>query len=109
MVKKGNGKDKSNGSREGIFSGLQDGTKLTIFAVISFLLAVFFVIAAFKGGGVAGRLIFSGLKNLFGIGYVFLPIICVLAGISFIGEYRPKISISQLVSVIIFLFSALAI
>ncbi len=92
-----------------VFSGLKDETKLTIYAIIAFLLAAFFVIAAFGGGGVAGRGVFSFLRMLFGVGYVFLPIICILVGVSMIGEYRPKVTVHHLVSAIIFLISALSV
>lgn len=92
-----------------VFSGLKDETRLTIYAIVVFLLAAFFVIAAFNGGGIAGHSVFSFLKKLFGIGYVFLPVICVLAGVSMIGEYRPKVTTTHLISSLIFLISALSI
>jgi hypothetical protein len=63
-----------------VFAGLKDETRLTIYAIVVFLLAAFFVIAAFNGGGVAGHSVFGFLKKLFGIGYVFLPVICVDGG-----------------------------
>lgn len=89
--------------------GLKRETKQTIYAIVSFLLAVFFIAAAFGGGGVAGSTVFHVFKSLFGIGYVFLPIIAVLLGVSFIGEYKPEVSWEHLVSAAIFLASSLSI
>lgn len=90
-------------------SGLKHETKQTIYAILAFFLATFFTIAAFGGGGVAGDGLYSVFHKLFGVGYIFLPISSVLLGISLLGEYRPKVSISHLIASLVFLFSALSI
>ncbi|MEN9582163.1 MAG: cell division protein ftsK, segregation ATPase FtsK/SpoIIIE, family [Candidatus Parcubacteria bacterium] len=104
--KKQNGKKKVADLQE---KGLKHETKQTIYAIVAFFLAIFFAIAAFGGGGVAGSGVYGLLKKLFGVGYIFLPLSAALLGISLIGEYRARVSSSHLVASLIFLFSALSI
>ena len=89
--------------------GLRHETKQTIYAVLAFFLALFFIIAAFGGGGVAGSGTYKVFYKLFGIGYIFLPISAGLLGISLLGEHQRDLSKQHLVGALLFLVSGLSI
>ncbi len=89
--------------------GLKQETKQTIYAVLAFFFAFFFIVAAFGGGGIAGVGFYKVLYQLFGIGYIFLPISAILLGLSLVGEYRAKVSTQHLVASFLFLVSGLSI
>ncbi len=101
-----NSKKKSNDVSE---NGFKHETKQTIYAIVAFFFAAFFIIAAFGGGGIAGNGVYGALFKLFGVGYIFLPIVSILLGISLVGEYRPKVSVQHLIASLLFLLSALSI
>jgi S-DNA-T family DNA segregation ATPase FtsK/SpoIIIE len=90
-------------------AGLKHETKQTIYAILSFFLALFFIVAAFGGGGIAGSGVYGVLYKLFGVGYIFLPVSSILLGVSLLGEYHAKVSTQHLVAALLFLFSALSI
>jgi S-DNA-T family DNA segregation ATPase FtsK/SpoIIIE len=88
---------------------LKDETKHGIYAVISFVLALFFILAAFNGGGRAGIFFYSLFAFLFGVGYVLVPILCIMLGISFVRSVRPNVGWSHTLSSLIFLLSCLGL
>ena len=90
-------------------AGLKTQTKHGIIAVIFFVLAVFFLMSAFAGAGVAGNLIYEKLYYLFGVGYVLLPILLFLLGISFIKSEVPDIGWTRVISGVMFLLSGLGL
>ncbi len=104
--KKQNSKKKNNDVSE---NGFKHETKQTIYAIVAFFFAAFFIIAAFGGGGIAGNGVYGALYKLFGVGYIFLPIVSILLGISLVGEYRAKVSAQHLIASLLFLLSALSI
>ncbi len=90
-------------------SNLKDETRYSIYAIIAFLVAFFFVLAAFKGAGPSGTFFYSLFSTLFGVGYVLVPILAVLLGISFLKSVRPNIGLSHSISSLVFLISGLAL
>jgi len=90
-------------------TSLGSETKNGIFSVISFVLALFFILSAFDKAGVAGRLFFDIFSYLFGIGYYLLPIISILLGISFLKALRPNIGLWHVISSIFILLASLGI
>jgi S-DNA-T family DNA segregation ATPase FtsK/SpoIIIE len=104
--KKQNGKKFINEDKKG---GLQTQTKHGIVAVIFFVFATFFLMAAFELAGVAGALVYEKLFYLLGVGYFLLPILCALLGTSFIKSEVPNIGWTRVVSGAMFLFSGLGI
>lgn len=100
---------KKNSSKEVRESNLRPETKYGIYAIISFLVAFFFILAVFKGAGVSGTFFYSLFSTLFGVGYALVPILAVLLGISFLKAVRPNIGLSHTISSIVFLVSGLAI
>ena len=89
--------------------GLKDETRHGIFAIVFFVLALFFTMSAFHKAGIAGDFFFSIFSALFGYGYALVPIIFVLLGFSFLKTDRPNMAVTHIVSAVIFLLSSLGI
>ncbi len=106
-----NGKKKSKKERADSGSGsrLSVETRHSIWAIVSFLIALFLIVAGFGGGGAAGNFFYLLLASLFGWGYVFLPIVCILLGASFVQSLRPNIALVHTISSVVFLLSGLGI
>jgi hypothetical protein len=100
---------KERGSKKESNSSLKDETRYSIYAVISFLIALFFVFAAFHGAGVAGNVLYGFFRGLVGVGYILLPLVCVLLGVSFIQSERPKVGLLHTISAGLFLLSTLGL
>ncbi len=112
MAKNGKKYDKKNDKdkyEKKAAGGLKTQTKHGIAAVIFFVLAFFFLMAAFEVAGVAGALVYEKLYYLLGVGYFLLPILCILLGSSFIKSEVPDIGWTRIISGAMFLFSGLGI
>lgn len=79
--KKKKDKERDPDSNEGS-PGLRKETVRAILAVLMFVVAVFFVLAAFELGGVAGAYSYEWLSKLFGAGYFLIPLVLLLIGSS---------------------------
>ncbi len=90
-------------------SNLKTETKHGIAAVIFFVLALFLFMAAFGIAGTGGKFVYTNLYFLLGWGYVLLPVLCILLGISFVKSERPNIGLTRTLSGALFLFSGLGI
>ena len=88
---------------------LSPETKNGIYAIISFVLALFFILSSFEKAGVAGRFFYEVFTYLFGIGYFLVPIVFMMLGISYLRSSRPNIGSLHIISSLLFLFSALGI
>lgn len=88
---------------------LSDKTKNTIYAIISFVLGLFFILSAFHGAGPAGNAARSALIYLFGVGFALLPFVAFLLGFSFLKSERPNVGLSHSISSALFLFSGLSL
>src|SRR3989344_8409941 len=106
MAKKGN-KNK-NGNKD-FESGLKSNTKHGIFAIVFFVLALFFLMAKFDMAGVAGTFINDKFTLLLGIGYILLPILFLMLGSSFVKSETPDIGWARTVSAVLFLLAGLGI
>ena len=84
---------------------LKSHTKHGIIAVIFFVLALFFLMSAFSLAGVAGEVIYEKLYYLLGIGYILLPLLCILLGVSFVKSETPNIGWMRAISGIMFLLA----
>ena len=110
MANKENGKKKIV-KNEKKSTGLKTQTKHGIVAVISFVLAIFLLMSMkiFNIAGVAGESVYNFLYILFGYGYVLLPTLFILLGISFIKSEVPDIGWRRTTSALMFLLSSLGI
>lgn len=88
---------------------LSDKTKNTIYAIIAFVLALFFILAAFRGAGPAGNATRLALIYLFGVGFALLPFVAIILGFSFLKSKRPNIGVSHTISSGLFLLSGLSL
>jgi len=97
-----------NEDKDSVFGiDVKPETKKTIVTIFLIVVAVFFTLAGFGIGGVAGEFAFKNLKKLFGVGYALIPIIFILVGFSIYKTERKKIGIFHTVSSVLFLLSAL--
>jgi S-DNA-T family DNA segregation ATPase FtsK/SpoIIIE len=87
--------------------GLKTQTKHGIVAVVFFVLALFFLMSYFNVAGVAGSFVYEKLYYLLGIGFILLPTLFILLGISFIKSEVPNIGWTRVISGIMFLLSGL--
>src|SRR3989344_8996289 len=101
-----NQNDNKNGKKEN-GSGLKTQTKHGILAIVFFVLALFFLMAAFNITGVAGHFIYEKLYYLLGYGYILLPALLILLGSSFVKSEAPKIGWRSIISGALFLLSGL--
>lgn len=88
---------------------LQTKTKHGILAVIFFVFSVFFLLSWAKIAGPAGEFFYEKLHYLLGVGYVLLPALFILLGISSIKSQTPNIGWTRTISSVLFLLSSLAI
>ena len=88
---------------------LSYGAKRSIWAIICFVLALVFVLAAFGGAGPAGTFIFNAFSSLFGVGYYLVPILALILGISFLKEDQPEVALTHTIGSILFLGTGLAL
>lgn len=88
---------------------LSDTTKNTIYAIISFILAIFFILSAFHGAGPAGNAVRELMLYLFGWGFALIPFIAILLGISFLKSSRHNIGTSHTIASVVFLLSGLGL
>ena len=86
---------------------LKQETKHGIWALIFFVLALFFLMAYFSMAGRAGTFIYDILSYLLGVCYILLPALCVLLGSSFMKSGAPHVGATRTVSSILFLLSSL--
>ncbi|MEK7088509.1 MAG: DNA translocase FtsK 4TM domain-containing protein [Patescibacteria group bacterium] len=88
---------------------LKTETKHGIWAVLFFVLALFLLMSmpTFDIAGMAGKFIYEIFNYFLGIGYVLLPFVFVLLGISFIKSETPDIGWTRAISGIMFLLSGL--
>ncbi len=89
--------------------GLKEETLHGIYAIVSFVFALFFVLGAFQGAGRAGNFFYNLFASLFGWGYALVPILCILLGFSFVRSERPNVGLSHSLSSLLFLASSLGI
>ena len=104
MAKNENGK---RNEKKVVRAGLQNHTKHGIIAIVFFVFALFFLMAAFDFAGVAGKLFYEKLYYLLGIGYILLPTLFILLGSSFIKSEVPDIGYTRTISGVMFLLSGL--
>src|SRR3989344_1518753 len=100
---------KENLKRKEFVAGLKTETKHGIIAVVFFVLALFFLMSYFEIAGKAGIFAYETLSLLLGIGYILLPALFILLGISFIKSEVPDIGWTRAASGIMFLLSGLGI
>ncbi len=88
-------------------TGLKSHTKHGIMAVIFFVLALFLLMSMIGITGVAGKSIYEKFYYLLGVGYVLLPILLILLGVSSYKSEVPQVGWMRGVSASLFLLAGL--
>ncbi|MEO8638047.1 MAG: DNA translocase FtsK [Candidatus Taylorbacteria bacterium] len=91
-------------SRLNILRYTKDETKQGVFAIVFFILGVFFVLSSFHKSGPVGEKIFVLFKQLFGLGYFLLPLFFFILTLTFLKSLKQNFNLSK----VIFSFFALA-
>ncbi len=107
--KSARGDGKSFNKSSSSMSKLKTETKHGIWAIVFFVLALFFFMSAFKMAGIVGRFFYDVLHYLLGVGYMIFPALLVLLGYSFIKSERPDIGWTRAISSTMFLLSSLGL
>jgi len=80
-----------------------------VVAVLSVATASFLALAAFDIGGAVGAFLYTILSKLLGVGYMLLPFSLVLLSIALMRSFERRLGAIQIVSVLVFLLSALGL
>ncbi|GMQ95415.1 MAG: DNA translocase FtsK [Patescibacteria group bacterium] len=88
-------------------SELKEETRHWVLSILFFVLAIFFVLASFDKAGFVGRGLFGWFDGLFGVGYVTLPLLFLLLGVSFFKNIKPHFAIPRTAGAVLFLLSGL--
>jgi len=105
MAKKGNKKTFNKNTPS--INKLKMETKHSILAIVSFVLALFLFMSMFNTAGTAGKFIYKIMDYLLGVGYILLPALFLLLGISFLKSETPNIGWTRTISSMMFLLSGL--
>ncbi len=88
---------------------LHEGTVRGIVAILFFILAAFLILASRQAAGLAGEVAYGGLNQLLGVGYFFLPLLCLLLSGVFLRSLEHKFSWIHWSGTGLFLLSGLGI
>jgi S-DNA-T family DNA segregation ATPase FtsK/SpoIIIE len=91
---------------------VQSDTKRSMFGIIFFILAVFFVLSAYSIAGPVGNAVFHGLSTFLGAGYMFVPLLLFLLGLSLmrhIDFQEHEIAATKTIGAILFFLSGLGL
>jgi len=95
--------------KNGFFRDLKEETRHSVFAVIFFALAIFFVLSAWSKSGIVGAYTFKILETLLGLGFFLLPLILGILGVSFLKSIRPELVVAKVIGAILFFLSGLGL
>lgn len=87
-------------------------TKRSMLGITFFILAVFFVLSAYGIAGVVGDAVFHGLSAFLGAGYVFVPLLLFLLGLSLMRHINfdeHEIAATKTIGAILFFLSGLGL
>lgn len=100
-------KRKNNSNRPSLFEITSKETGNAILGVLSAVLAIIFLLAAFGIGGSAGKLIYKFFAYLFGIGYYLIPIVFVVLTISLLRSEERDFAKRQILGALLLFVSTL--
>ncbi|MEI7462888.1 MAG: DNA translocase FtsK [Candidatus Taylorbacteria bacterium] len=102
-------KDNDLGLKMHFWNEMGTGTVHTIFAILSFLVTIISLLAAFGKAGVVGDYAFIFFSRMFGIGYYLIPLVFSMLGITFLQGLKSKFQISKGIGAALFFLSGLGI
>lgn len=105
MAKK---KIKKSEEKESIFS-LEPETKQTVYAILLFVLAIFFALSSMGAAGIVGDKVYAGLSFLFGVGYFLIPILFIILSSTILNSLQNNFQRHKTLGSILFFASGLGI
>lgn len=90
-----------------MFGSLAKETTNGIWGILSFLVVLFLLLAAFGKSGPVGVGTYMGLTYLFGIGYYLVPLVFFLLSISFFRSHEKNFALTQGLGALLFFISSL--
>ena len=109
MAKKKRKKKETDSDVDERLSGLREDTVRAIVAVAVFVVAVFFVLSAIDLGGMAGEHTYRWLSKLFGVGYLLIPLVLFLLGITLLRNMNESFSKSHVIGAFLFFISGVSL
>lgn len=113
MAQKKSKKKKSSGRHVPRISvSVRSDTKRSMIGIVFFILAVFFTLSAYNIAGPVGDTIFQWLSMFLGAGYVFVPLLLFLLGLSLMRHIdfeEHDIAASKTIGAILFFLSGLGL
>jgi len=88
---------------------MSTGTVQTILAILSFLITVISLLAAFGKAGVVGNYAFIFFSRMFGVGYYLIPLVFAMLGITCLQGLKKKFEVSKGVGALLFFLSGLGL
>ncbi|HEU0085719.1 MAG TPA: DNA translocase FtsK [Candidatus Paceibacterota bacterium] len=86
---------------------ISNDTRYGIASVVSFVVALFFLMSYFDFAGKAGRVTYEFFDYLVGIGYMLIPILFAMIGTAFLKPERTQYGLMQVFASVLFLLSGL--
>lgn len=110
MSKKSKNKRRSKDDESSsFFDRISKETWNAILGVLSLLVTIFLLAAAFGKGGVVGGWAYNSLSFLFGIGYYLVPLVFALLSISFFRSKEKDFALPQSLGSVLFFVSSLGL
>ncbi|MDO8523390.1 MAG: DNA translocase FtsK [bacterium] len=106
--KKNGGKGEQN-ERNPWHQNLKPETKHSLWAVLSFAVALLLTLAYFGEAGLAGKAIKISLNAVFGKGFFLVPTVFLLAGLSFLFALGNHVFVTTAIGAFLFLLSSLGL
>ena len=100
---------KDNKKKDAPESTLSKETRHAILGILSVVLTLLLLLAAFGKGGPVGDMLYRGLSFLFGIGYYLIPIVFLLLAISLFRAHEKNFALPQTLGSVLFFFSSLGL
>lgn len=88
---------------------LKEETRHWIFAILSFVIALFFILASIGNGGIVGKALYQFIALLFGWGYYLFPVVLFILSIIFIKAIRPSLIVTTIGGSFLLFFSSLGL
>ncbi len=91
------------------FERISKETLNAILGVLSSLITVFLLSAAFGKGGMVGSGVYTFLSYLFGVGYYLVPLVFALLAVSFFQSKEKDFALPQTIGALLFFVSSLGL
>lgn len=84
-------------------------TMQAVLAIVSFALAILFILAPFNLADPVGKYVYEFLKTWFGLGYFLIPTSFIMLAAALLKGIQAKFKISKFIGILLFFFSGLGL